>query len=133
MRRIRVDPDVTSVFTVSIMAINVLDTGAGMEAVLSASSDERSDVLRSMLAPVEGMFRYFPGAVDLAVMHAMSFGFPLNRCEAEVSDALGLLRNADVWARTSTAMTQAVDVQLAALPDMAVPDIEVRDCKKNGV
>jgi uncharacterized protein YjaZ len=96
-----------------------------MEAVLSASSDEQTDALRSMLAPVEGMFRYFPGDVDLAVMHALSFGFPLDRCKDEVSDALDQLRNADVWSRISTAMTQAVDVQLAATPHIAIPDIVV--------
>ncbi|GAA1126875.1 DUF2268 domain-containing protein [Arthrobacter flavus] len=96
-----------------------------MEAVLAAPIDDRVDVLRDMLAPVEGMFRYFPGDVDLAAMHAMSFGFPLGRCVDEVPGALKKLRDADVWARISNAMTRAIDVQCAAAPRINVPDIVV--------
>ena len=66
----RFDPNVASVSTVGVMTIRVMDTSAGMEAVMSASSDNRAEVLRRMLTPVEGMFRYFPGDVDLAVMEA---------------------------------------------------------------
>ncbi len=96
-----------------------------MEAVLAASSEDRAGVLRSMLAPVEAMFRYFPGDVDLAAMHAMSFGFPVDRCVDEASDALEQLRAADIWARIGSAMTRAIDVQLAATPGIEVPDIVV--------
>lgn len=120
-----VDPDAASVSTVGIMRIKVLNTSAGMEAVLSAPSDDRASALRSMLTPVEGMFRYFPGEVDLVAMHQMSFGFPFDRSEERVCEALDQLREADVWGRISTAMTHAVEVQCDATPGIEVPDIVV--------
>lgn len=96
-----------------------------MEAVLAAPMDGRVGVIDDMLAPVKEMFRHFPGDVDLAAMHAMSFGFPLDRCADEVAKALKQLQDADVWARIGNAMTGAVDVQSAAIPGITVPDIVV--------
>ncbi len=96
-----------------------------MEAALAAPVTDRGDVLRGMLSPMEGMFRYFPGDVDLAEMHAMSFGFPLDRRTEEISHALERLRAADVWTRVETAISHAVGQQLAATPDIDVPDIKV--------
>ncbi|KAD3632918.1 peptidase [Arthrobacter yangruifuii] len=107
------------------MTITTLDTKAGMEAVLRASEADRSDVLRGVLAPMEGMFKYFPGEVDLLTMHAMSFGFPPDRLSAEIHQALELLRKNDVWVRVERAMAEALDEQLAATPGIHVPDITV--------
>lgn len=120
-----VEPHATSVFTVDPMTITTLDTSTGMEAALTAPINDRADLLRHMLAPMEGMFRYFPGDVDLASMHALSFGFPLDRRVEEVTSALTRLRNADVWERVETALARAVDTQVAATPGITVPDIVV--------
>lgn len=107
------------------MTITTLDTSSGMEAVLTAPINDRADLLRHMLAPVERMFRYFPGDVDLASMHALSFGFPLDRRTEELANALTRLRRANVWTRVQAAMTRALDAQLAATPGMTVPDIVI--------
>ena len=124
-RRADVDPDAGSVSTVEPMTTKILDTSRGMGAVLAAPRDEREDILRGMIAPAEGMYRYFPGEVDLVAMHRVSFGFPLDRCEEEVLEALERMRAAEVWQRMSTALTRAVDVQRAATPDIEVPDVVV--------
>lgn len=107
------------------MTISILDTKHGMEAVVKASEAERTQALRSVLTPMEGMFKYFPGEVDLLMMHSMSFGFPLDMPSEEVQQGLDLLRSADVWGRVETAMSEAVEQQLATMPGIDVPDIKV--------
>ena len=96
-----------------------------MEAVQKAPEAEQGDVLRSVLAPMEGMFRYFPGEVDLLTMHAMSFGFPSDEPGEELQQALERLADADVWGRVERALVSAADQQLAATPGIHVPDITV--------
>lgn len=105
------------------MTINVLNTYDGMSAVLNAEEGNRPDSLRSMLAPMKDMFRYFPGEVDLAEMHAMSFGFPINRRTEDVREALALLQSADAWKRIERALTDAIEVQKLAIPGIHIPDI----------
>lgn len=107
------------------MTITVLDTAAGMDAVLGADPRDRNEVLRAMLAPMAGMFRYFPGDVDLVAMHGMSFGFPTDREVESSRDALVKLKNAKAWARVERALLDAVDAQSRAVPGLAVPDVSV--------
>ena len=52
------------------MTFTVLDTAAGMREVLTASPDRREDRPRQMLAPMQDMYRYFPGEVDLGRVRA---------------------------------------------------------------
>lgn len=105
------------------MTINVLNTSVGMSAVLDADENNRPDSLRNMLTPMADMFRYFSGEVDLAEMHAMSFGFPLTRRTDEVREALALLQSADAWSRIERALSKALDIQKAAVPGIYIPDI----------
>lgn len=107
------------------MTISILDTKDGMEAVLKASEAERTEALRNVLTPMEGMFKYFPGEVDLLMMHSMSFGFPSDLQGEVTRQALDLLCNADVWGRVETAMSAAAKQQLIATPGMDIPDIKV--------
>lgn len=107
------------------MTITVLDTDSGMAAVLSANPTDREKTLRALLAPIKGMFRYFPGDIDLVEMHAMSFGFPLDRRAGYLQDALSRLQDADAWARVERAVKHAIVVQSDAVPDLIVPDITV--------
>ncbi|MCQ1995792.1 DUF2268 domain-containing putative Zn-dependent protease [Arthrobacter sp. zg-Y1171] len=107
------------------MTIIVLDSAAGMEAVLQAAEGERSGLLRSMLAPMEGMCRYFPGQVDLAAMHGLSFGFPLDRDSESCREGLARLTTADAWGRIENALANAVDLQVQAVPEVKVPEITV--------
>lgn len=105
------------------MTINVLNTSHGMCTVLAADEANRPELLRSMLAPMQNMFRYFPGEVDLVQMHARSFGFPLNRRTDEVRAALKVLQSADAWIRIEGALADAVEVQKLAIPGIQIPDI----------
>lgn len=108
------------------MTINVLDTDAGIAAVLAARGERRRDALHDVLAPMEGMFRHFPGEVDLLQMHTMGLlGFPLDRDEDQTREALERLRAADAWGHIERALADAVDVQLRATPGIQVPDISV--------
>ncbi|WP_253779210.1 DUF2268 domain-containing protein [Goodfellowiella coeruleoviolacea] len=107
------------------MAITVVDTLSGMRRVLRAPVEERGDALRSMLEPISGMYRYFPGEVDLVAMHQMASGFPLDRDEERCLDALDTLAEAGAWERVRDALNTALDVQLAATPGLVAPDITV--------
>lgn len=106
------------------MPITVLDTSRGIESVLAAEETDRTEVLREMLTPMLGMYRYFPGEVDLVSMHTLSSGFPLDRDLDTVKDGLQLLRDAGAWERIAGALEHGVKEQSAALPDLEVPDIK---------
>lgn len=73
------------------MTITVLDTATGMNTVLTADEPERPELVRALLRPMEGMFRYYPGDVDLLPMHTMSMGFPIDRRVDETREALARL------------------------------------------
>ncbi|MGW0518668.1 DUF2268 domain-containing protein [Crossiella sp. NPDC003009] len=107
------------------MTITVLDTHTAMTGILRAPVADRPELLRAMLEPMAGMYRYFPGEVDLVAMHLAAAGFPLDRDEQRCLDALDTLAAADAWPRLQRALDQAVQVQLAATPELAVPDISV--------
>ncbi len=122
---IGLDLDAASVFSVAKVAIDVLDTYTAMRGILMAPLEQRSALLEQMLRPVAGMYRYFPGEVDLVAMHRMASGFPLDRDEERCRAALEALRDADAWSRVGRALDDALAVQLAATPGIAVPDITV--------
>ncbi len=42
------------------MTFTVLDTGPAMSEILHADEQHRADLLRTMLEPVAGMYRFFP-------------------------------------------------------------------------
>ncbi|WP_067479916.1 DUF2268 domain-containing protein [Nocardia amamiensis] len=107
------------------MTITVLDTYSAMRNILRASAADRIAMLHAMLEPVSGMYRYFPGDVDLVDMHRRSAGFPLDRDEDRCLDALETLAAADAWARMQRALDDALATQLAATPGLEVPDITV--------
>ncbi|MFF5986657.1 DUF2268 domain-containing protein [Prauserella flavalba] len=107
------------------MTITVLDTYAAMRDILRAPAPERPGLLRAMLEPAAGMYRYFPGEVDLVAMHRAGSGFPLDRDEARCREALEVLHEADAWGRIERALGDAIAVQLAATPGITVPDLTV--------
>jgi uncharacterized protein YjaZ len=107
------------------MTITVLDTYSAMKQILRASVADRVAMLRSMLEPVRGMYRYFPGDVDLVAMHQWGSGFPVDRDEERCLDALETLAAAGAWDRMQGALDAALAVQLAATPGLEVPDITV--------
>ncbi|QUQ64724.1 DUF2268 domain-containing protein [Kutzneria sp. CA-103260] len=107
------------------MTITVLDTYPAMREILRAPQADRAEPLRAMLTPAAGMYRYFPGEVDLVAMHRMGSGFPLDRDEDRCLAALETLHEADAWGRIGHALENAVAVQVKATPEITVPDITV--------
>ncbi len=61
------------------MAITVLDTASAMEEIFRSPLDERLRLLRQMLAPTLGMYRYLPGEADLVALLHMGDGFRVDR------------------------------------------------------
>ncbi|WP_280261251.1 DUF2268 domain-containing protein [Nocardia abscessus] len=107
------------------MTTTVLDTYSAMQEILRAPAADRAALLHTMLEPMKGMYRYFPGDVDLVAMHHHSSGFPLDRDAERCLDALETLAAAGAWDRIRRALDDAVAVQLAATPELEVPDITV--------
>ncbi|MGY1944189.1 DUF2268 domain-containing protein [Nocardia asiatica] len=107
------------------MTITVLDTYSATREILRAPAADRVALLQTMLEPMRGMYRHFPGDVDLLAMHHLSSGFPLDRDARRCLDALETLAAAGAWERVRRALDAAVAVQLAALPELEVPDITV--------
>ncbi len=112
-------------FNVPDMTFTVLDTYSAIREVLRSPRTDRPALLKAMLEPAAGMYRYFPGEVDLVAMHRMASGFPLDRDEERCLEALEALHDADAWGRIGHALDHALTVQLAATPDITVPDITV--------
>lgn len=107
------------------MTVNVLDTYPAIRRVLLAPPPERAGLLRGMLEPAAGMYRHFPGEVDLVRMHLLGSGFPLDRDEDRCLQALEDLQDAGAWTRIERALNDALAVQVESTPDLAVPDITV--------
>ncbi|MBF6063059.1 peptidase [Nocardia terpenica] len=107
------------------MTITVLDTYTATRQILRAPVADRADLLRAMLEPIAGMYRYYPGEPDLAEIHGRTSGFPIDRDEDRCLDALETLAAAGAWDRMRRACEQALAVQLAATPGLEVPDITV--------
>lgn len=107
------------------MTITVLETDVTMRRILLAPNADRAALLQAMLEPMSGMYRYFPGEVDLVAMHAMGSGFPIDRDEQRCLEALDVLESAGAWQRLRRALDDALAVQLAATPGLEVPDITV--------
>ncbi|WP_433660593.1 DUF2268 domain-containing protein [Nocardia sp. CA-128927] len=107
------------------MTITVLDSYTAMRATLTAPLAERPDLLRRMLEPTAGMYRYFPGTPDLVQLHHMGGGFRADRAVDGALAGLEALHDAQAWDRIEAAMKAALMVQLDATPDIRVPDIQV--------
>ncbi|MGC5025851.1 DUF2268 domain-containing protein [Tsukamurella sp. DT100] len=107
------------------MKITVLDTYTAMREILCAPEPERAALLEEMWRPGAGMYRYFPGPVDLVAMHAASSGFPLDRDTAACLDAVERLRAADAWGRIERALRHAADRLADALRRVDLPEVTV--------
>ncbi|MGW5684086.1 DUF2268 domain-containing protein [Nonomuraea sp. NPDC003754] len=107
------------------MSITVLDTYSAMRRILLAPVADRVDLLRSMLEPTRGMYRYHPDEVDLVAMHLEASGFPIDRDEERCLDALETLAAAGAWERMRRALDDALAVLLEATPGLGAPDITV--------
>ncbi|SFN22081.1 Uncharacterized protein YjaZ [Pseudonocardia ammonioxydans] len=107
------------------MTVTVLDTAPAMERILQAPAAEREPLLRAMLEPAAGLYRYFPGEPDLVALHRMGGGFPIDRDIEACAEGLRLLREADAWNRVDTAVREGAAVLEAANPGVTAPDVVV--------
>ncbi|PYF96337.1 Predicted Zn-dependent protease [Georgenia satyanarayanai] len=104
------------------MTFTVLDSHTAMRRVLTAPVEERATLVRPLLDRAAGMYRYFPGEVDVVEMHHLGNGFRLDREDHRYLPALDRMAGADVWTRIGSALDDALAVQLAATPGITVPD-----------
>lgn len=104
------------------MRIDVIDTATAMRDIAAAPLAERPGLLRALMEPARGMYRYVPGEVDLVAMHHAGSGFRVDREDERLADGLELLVAADAWKRVEQALHDGLALQLAATPGIAVPD-----------
>ncbi len=104
------------------MDITVLDSRTAMRDALLAPLGGRREVFRPLLERAAGMYRYFPGEVDVVEMHHLGGGFRLDADDARYLPALERMAEADAWGRVGAALRHGLEVQLAATPSITVPD-----------
>lgn len=107
------------------MTITVLDSDAGMAAVLRATPADRPAALEAMLSPMAAALRFAPPGVGLADLHAMGLGFPLDRDLDAMAAGLERLRQADAWTRVEAALAAACATLQDAHPGLVMPDVAV--------
>jgi len=107
------------------MTVTLPDTLSATRRILQAPVNDRAELLRSMLEPLRGIYRYHPGEVDLVAMHLAGAGFPLDRDEKRCLEALDVLATAGAPERLQHALDGALAVLLEATPGLAAPDITV--------
>ncbi|WP_194829626.1 DUF2268 domain-containing protein [Nocardia sp. XZ_19_231] len=107
------------------MTIAVIDTAKLMTGVLDAPESERADLVRAMWAPMDGMYGFVPGGVDMARIHSQGFGFSWDEPTEEVRQAVRRLVDADAWNRVKSALERGVEALRAADPGAAIPDLTV--------
>src|SRR5690625_6233106 len=104
------------------MDITLLDSRTAMRDALLAPLGGRRDVFRPRLERATGMYRYFPGEVDVVEMHHLGGGFRLDADDARYLPALERMAEADAWGRVGAALRHGLEVQIAATPSITVPD-----------
>lgn len=74
-----------------------------------------------MVALIAGMYRYFPGEIDLVTMHNLGSGFRVDFDDDRSFPALEALRRARAWERIDAALHTALAVRLDTTPASACP------------
>lgn len=112
-------------FSVHSMTITMLDSAAGMRAMLDSSPEQWPDATSRMWQPMAGMYFFIPGGPDMAAVHGQNFGFGPGAPRQEMVDALHRLEQADAWSRIERALTQGTQDLAAACLGMKFPDLTV--------
>lgn len=111
--------------------INVIDSARAVTSVLDAPDHARADLIRTMWEPMSGMFRYFPGTVDLAEMDRQSMGFAWDGAAAtpsyaeRIRHAVQALADHRAWERAESALQQGTTALREADPGATTPDLTV--------
>ncbi|WP_218837189.1 hypothetical protein [Cutibacterium avidum] len=77
------------------MTITMLDSAAGMRAMLHSSPGQWPEAARRLWEPMAGMYFFIPGGPDMAAVHGQNFGFGSGAPRQEMVDALHRLEQAD--------------------------------------
>jgi uncharacterized protein YjaZ len=107
------------------MRITVHDTLTQTREILAAPLADRPSALLRMLEPVLPMYAYAPaGPID---SHHLGNGFRVDTERGELyREALDRLAAADTWGVVERCLTQSIEAQLAATPDLkTAPELHV--------
>ncbi|MEV4736678.1 MULTISPECIES: DUF2268 domain-containing protein [unclassified Microbacterium] len=107
------------------MTVTVIDTASATARILDADQPARAGLVREMWAPMEGMYHFIPGGLDLADVHRQSFGFDADHSSDELRAALDALVKADAWQRIETALHVGIEALERANPGIRIPDLTV--------
>ena len=112
-------------FSVQGMTITMLDSAAGMRAMLHSSPGQWPEAARRLWEPMAGMYFFIPGGPDMAAVHGQNFGFGSGAPRQEMVDALHRLEQADAWGRIEQSLTQGTQDLGTACPGATIPDLTV--------
>jgi uncharacterized protein YjaZ len=107
------------------MSISLVDSASAMARVLDATPDTRADLVRTMWAPMAGMYHFIPDGLDMASVHRQNFGFDWDNSSDQLRDGLKMLVDADAWRRVAEALDTGVSALKSADPSVIVPDLTV--------
>ncbi|MGX1949621.1 DUF2268 domain-containing protein [Streptomyces anulatus] len=97
------------------MKIVVHDTASAQLALLRLPPARRPDALREMLAPLQEVMSRV-GVGDLVETHRAGSGFPLDREDPRLPEALERMREARVWERVEESLAAARERLSTAAP-----------------
>ncbi|RKT08884.1 uncharacterized protein YjaZ [Streptomyces sp. 1114.5] len=104
------------------MKIIVHDTASAMLDLLSRPVAERTDALRELYRPLEGVLSAVLGQADLVAMHRMGSGFRLDREDERYLPAVRQMQEAAVWQRVEQSLEAAWERIDGAVPGVAHAD-----------
>ncbi|MFJ2739271.1 DUF2268 domain-containing protein [Streptomyces sp. NPDC087440] len=104
------------------MKIVVHDTAPAHLRLLRLPVADRPAALREIYAPLHPtLAAAFGGHADLVATHEQGVGFPLDRDDARLAEAVEQMREARVWERVTDCL-DAARQELTAVPGVRTPD-----------
>lgn len=107
------------------MTISLIDSGSSMRRIITATPDERADLVREMWSPLAGMYHFVPGGVDMATVHRQNFGFDWESTTEPIQEGLERLVKADAWNRITEALKSGTEALQLAKPNIEIPALQV--------
>lgn len=120
-----IDLAVASMFSIEAMKVSMIDSLAGMQAMLDCSPEQWLEETRQLWEPMRGMYFFIPGGPDWTVVHSQNLGFSQGAPRQQIINALGKLKDADAWNRVNRALSQGILDLATANPHILIPDLTV--------
>jgi uncharacterized protein YjaZ len=111
-------------FSVGGMTVTMIDSAAGMRALVDSAPEQWAEHARRLWEPMAGMYFFVPD-IDLAAVHAQSFGFGADAPRDRIVAAVEALETADAWGRVERALTDGLRDLAAANPGLPMPELAV--------